>query len=88
MIRLSVQVRPGASRDAIELLDDDTLDVRVRARAVGGAANQALLRLLATRLLLRGRQVRIVRGERTRLKLVEVELPTMTELRARFMTKA
>jgi uncharacterized protein YggU (UPF0235/DUF167 family) len=52
---------------------DGVLRVRVAAPAVGGAANQALLRLLADELGLGRRSVRLVAGAAGRQKLVVVE---------------
>ncbi len=52
---------------------DGVLKIRVAAPAVEGAANTALVRLLADELGLAGRDVRIVAGARTRQKLVMVE---------------
>ena len=49
------------------------LRVHVAAPAVGGAANQSLLRLLADELGLPRRAVRIVAGATGRRKLVVVE---------------
>ena len=86
MILVSVRVHPGASREGLQLLPDGTLDARLRARPVEGKANQALVRLLATRLGLRARDVRIAGGARARRKLVEVALPTVAELGARLGT--
>ena len=83
MISLEVQVHPGASREAVRLLEDGTLDVRLRARPVESRANEALVRLLAERLGLRQREVRIARGGRSRRKLIEVELASRDEVRAR-----
>ena len=52
---------------------DGVLRVRVAAPAVEGAANTALVRLLADELGVAGRHVRIVAGAKTRQKLVMVE---------------
>ena len=52
---------------------DGALQVRVAAPAVEGAANTALVRLLADELGLAKRDVRIVAGAKTRQKLVVVE---------------
>ena len=52
---------------------DGVLKIRVAAPAVEGAANTALVRLLADELGLAVRDVRIVAGARTRQKLVMVE---------------
>jgi uncharacterized protein YggU (UPF0235/DUF167 family) len=66
-------------------LEDDTLSVRVQAPAIDGRANEALLAAVARALGLRSRQVRLLRGERSRNKLIEVELATLEELRARWL---
>lgn len=52
---------------------DGVLRVRVGAPAVEGAANNALLRLLADELGVPRRDVRIVAGASSRQKLVVVE---------------
>ena len=52
---------------------DGVLRVRVAAPAVEGAANTALVRLIADELGLAGRDVRIVAGARARQKLVMVD---------------
>ena len=52
---------------------DGALKVRVAAPAVDGAANAALVRLLADELDLAVRDVRIVAGARSRQKLVMAE---------------
>jgi uncharacterized protein (TIGR00251 family) len=83
MMTVSVRVHPGASREGISLLPDGSLDVRLRARAVEGQANAALVELLADRLRLRRREVEIVAGERSRQKRVRIEVASPEELRRR-----
>src|SRR5690242_20360600 len=83
MITVSVRVHPGSSREAVMLLPDGSLDVRLRARAVEGQANAGLLALLADRLGLKRREVEIVSGERSRLKRIRLGLASDAELRAR-----
>lgn len=52
---------------------DGVLRIRVAAPAVEGAANAALVRLLADELGLAAREVRIVAGAKARHKLVTVD---------------
>jgi uncharacterized protein (TIGR00251 family) len=83
MVMVSVRVHPGASREEIVLLPDGSLDVRLRARAVEGQANAALVELLADRLRLRRREVEIVVGERSRQKRVRIDVTSNAELARR-----
>ena len=53
----------------------DALKVQVHAPPVGGAANAALVALLADTLQLPRRAIRILRGATGREKLVEVDCP-------------
>ncbi len=78
-----VKARPGASREEVSLDDDGTLRVRVTTKAVDGAANKALVRLLARRLGIPKSGVRIRSGERSRYKLVSLEGVSASELASR-----
>jgi len=81
--RLVVRLTPRASRDAIVGEREGTLLVRVTAPPVDGAANEALIRLLAKQLHLAKGSVRIVSGETSRTKSVEIEGLDAAEIRAR-----
>lgn len=71
--RLSVRLTPRASREGIEGVRDGVLQVRVSAPPVDGAANEALLRLLAKRLGVPRSALTIVLGDTARTKVVEVD---------------
>jgi uncharacterized protein len=71
--RISVRVRAGANRDEVVGVVDAALLVRVAAPAHEGRANRALCRLLSKRLAVAPSRVAIVRGQRSREKLVEVD---------------
>ena len=77
---VAVRVHPGATREAVLLLPDGSLDVRLRARPVEGQANARLVELLADRLGLRKRDVVVVSGVRSRQKLVRVGVESAEEL--------
>ena len=83
MVRISVHVQPGASKDEIAGWEDGTLRVRLRARALEGKANASLLEYLSRTLQLRPYQVSLVKGERSREKLVELDLSTIEEVKER-----
>jgi uncharacterized protein YggU (UPF0235/DUF167 family) len=68
----------------VEGVVDGVLRVRVMAPAIEGAANQALVRLLAEELGLARRSVRLVAGAAGRQKLIVVEGVTTEDLVARW----
>ncbi len=67
-----VRVQPRASRDAIVGEWQGALKIRLTAPPVDDRANQALRRLLAEHLEIPVTAVRILSGERSRIKRVEV----------------
>ena len=75
-MRFSVRVRPGARRDEVGGTwagpRGPALLVAVRARAVDGAANAAVMAALAAAFGVRRGDVEIVTGARGRNKLVAV----------------
>ena len=72
-MELRVRVTARASRDELAGLKDGVLHVRVSAPPVDGKANQAVTRLIAKALGVGRTSVRVVRGERSRDKVVEVD---------------
>jgi uncharacterized protein (TIGR00251 family) len=72
-IRFPVRVQPRASRSEIVGLHGDALKVRISAPPVDGAANAALVELLAAALGVPRRSVRVVSGATSRGKIVEVD---------------
>lgn len=71
-IVVSVRVIPRAARSAIDGIREGALLVRVKAPPVEGAANEAVVALLAEVLGVGRRQVAIVSGTRGRHKRVRV----------------
>jgi uncharacterized protein (TIGR00251 family) len=88
-MRLAVGATPRAGRDEITGWAKDPagrafLKVKVAAPAVDGAANAALIALIAKRLGRPKSAVRIVSGETARLKMLEVEGADETDFAAAF----
>ncbi len=77
-MRLAVRVRPGASRSRVGGTYDDRLVVAVTARAVEGAATEAVLRAVADALGVRPRHVRLVSGATSRDKVLDVDEDAVT----------
>jgi uncharacterized protein (TIGR00251 family) len=73
--RLRVRAQPGARRSGVVGTWNGHLKVALRAPPQDGRANEELLTLVAEVLGLRRHQVRLVRGERARLKELALEAP-------------
>ncbi|MDA0301201.1 MAG: DUF167 domain-containing protein [Chloroflexi bacterium] len=86
--RIAVRIVPRAARDVVVGLRGDALLVRVTALPVGGAANEALIRVLARRLGLAKGALRIVSGRTSKLKVVEIAGVDEAELGRRLSATA
>lgn len=87
-MRLTVRVTPRGGRDAVEGWARDqagrpALRLRVAAAAADGAANAAVVALLARTLGRPKSAVRILRGETARVKQVEIDGLDEAEVSAR-----
>jgi uncharacterized protein len=72
--RLAVKVTPGAREQSITIADDTVL-VKVRAPADKGAANEAVLELLAEALDLPPSRLTLLRGGTSRQKMFRIDQP-------------
>jgi uncharacterized protein len=71
-VRFAVRVQPRASRSEIAGTYGDALKLRLAAPPVDGAANEALVNLLAAELGVPRSAIRVVSGVASRSKVVEV----------------
>jgi len=72
-MRVEIYVRPNSSRSAVGGDFDGALVVRVVEPPAAGRATEAALSAVAVAMDVPRRSVRLVRGSRSRRKLVEVE---------------
>jgi uncharacterized protein (TIGR00251 family) len=70
---LTVKVKPGARTSALAEQPDGSWLAQVAAPPVDGAANEALIRLVAEHFGVRRAQVRIKSGASSRTKRIEVD---------------
>ena len=83
-VALWVRAKPRASKSAVRGVDDaGALEVALAAPPVDGEANEELVRFLSRALGLGKRDVRIVRGEGARHKMLQITRIDAAELRAR-----
>ncbi len=78
-MRVTVRVIPRSRRNAIEW-EAGVLKAHLTAPPVEGAANEALLELLAEKLKLPRRSISIVQGATSRQKIVEIAGLTSEEI--------
>lgn len=71
--RIRLRVQTSARRDEVVAVRDGVLLVRVAAPAVEGRANESLRRLVAKRLGVPKSAITIIRGHRSRDKLIEID---------------
>ena len=72
-VRFAIHVQPRSKHPGIDGLHGDALRVRVQAPPVEGAANEAVVAVLAEALGVPARAVHIAAGQSGRQKLVDVD---------------
>ena len=85
---LELKTIPNAPRTAVAGWLGDALKVKVHAPALEGRANDALLEFLADRLGLHRRAVTLLRGDKSRHKVVRLAGLTLAEAKARLTPDA
>lgn len=71
-MKISVRVTPGASKPGVER-NDHVYGVRISARAKEGEANEAVIRSIAEYFKVAPSCVKIVRGLKSRNKVLDVD---------------
>jgi hypothetical protein len=83
LARIEVRLRPRGHADEMLGFEEGVMQARVAAAPVDGKANRALCRLIAKQAGVAPSRVRVLRGERSRRKLLLVEGIDDATLRAR-----
>lgn len=82
-IRLHLHVQPGGKKSEILGEHDGALKIRVQAPPVEGKANAAVIEFVAEILAVPRSRVTLIRGEKSRHKVVEIEGLTRAEALAK-----
>jgi len=72
-VRFAVRVQPRASSNEIAGVHGDAVKIRLTAPPVDGAANEELVAFLSKVFVVARKSVRILAGESSRSKIVEIE---------------
>jgi uncharacterized protein len=86
-VRITVRAKPRASHSRISRVDGLNVEVALAAPPVDGAANEALLELLAGALSLRKSALSFVLGQTGKHKVVEITGMTASDVTARLAAK-
>ena len=81
-VSFAVRIQPRASKNEVAGVMDNALKIRLQAPAVEDRANRALCEFLAGLLKRPRSAVRILSGERSRTKCVEMSGVTTAEIEA------
>jgi len=71
-VKYQVTVKPGSSQEKVVSTASDTLVVYLRAKPHDGEANTALVKLLAKHFHLAKSKIVILRGAKSRIKIIEI----------------
>lgn len=77
VITLFLYVQPGAKHTEVCGLHDGLLKIRLKAPPIEGRANEALQLFLASRFGVPSKQVKLLRGAKSRKKVFEIVGSTM-----------
>ena len=72
-VNINVRVQPKAKRNRVEIVDGVKLKVYVTAAPESGKANDAVIGLLSKTLKVPKSRMSIVRGQKSRDKLIRIE---------------
>jgi len=78
--RLELYIQPRASKSEVSGLHDGVIKIRIAAPARENAANLALVKYVSNQLGVAKRSVRIVAGQASRRKVLEIDGLTWEEI--------
>jgi uncharacterized protein (TIGR00251 family) len=83
LIRLKVRVIPNARKNAVVGFTGDEIRLKIKAPAVDGKANAALIEYLAELANVPRSRIAIKAGEKARTKIIEIDGPSSDQVLAR-----
>jgi hypothetical protein len=86
MVRILVQVHPGAKQNAIVRFENGVWHIKIAAPPVEGKANKELIEFLSEVLGVSKSRITIEKGTTSRRKLIVVEGVTEAEVTKRLQT--
>jgi len=81
LTRLKVRVTPNARKNAVVSWTEDEIRLKIKAPAVEGKANAALVEYLSELTNVPRSKIQLKAGEKARIKLIEIDGPAPDEVR-------
>jgi len=75
-MKFSVKIQPKSSKEAVEQLADGSYKIFVHSPPIDGKANAAVVEVLAKHFKVAKSNVKIISGEKSRNKIVEIDALT------------
>ena len=75
---INVSVTPNSKKPSVSMIDEENYEVKVDERAEGGHANARLIEILSEYFGVRKSSVSIIRGSRSRDKVVLIQMNSRT----------
>ena len=73
-MKIKVHVKPGAKGpESLALTEDGIYVVKIKAKPVDGAANQAMIQFIAAEFGVKSNRVKITSGFKSRIKYLEID---------------
>ena len=73
-MKIKVHVKPGAKGpESLALTEDGIYVVKIKAKPVDGAANQAVIKFISAKFGVKPNRVRITSGFKSRIKYLEID---------------
>jgi uncharacterized protein len=85
-IRLKVRVTPNARKNTVVSWTRDEVRLKIKAPPVEGKANAALIEYLSELTSVPRAKIQLKAGEKSRIKLVEIDALTPDELRSKIQS--
>lgn len=72
MKRITVRVQPNAKKSEVVGCVDGVWKIKLKAPAIEGRANEALIKFLAKKMEIAPSEIELVKGKTSRTKIVEI----------------
>jgi uncharacterized protein (TIGR00251 family) len=70
---IKVKVFPKSKKEEIIMKDNESFEIKIKAKAKEGKANESVVEKLASHFAISPDKIRIVRGHKFRKKLIEIK---------------